>query len=65
MVTIQFVCQHRLSGDDPVRAVCPTCGERRVSRVFAPHPRFRGTVNGPYAEYQDLPPEAVRWTKET
>jgi hypothetical protein len=65
MVTLKFACGHTLTTVmPPETAECPTCGDLRVSRVTAPPPRFRGTVSGPYAEYRELPPEAVRFTKE-
>jgi DNA-directed RNA polymerase subunit RPC12/RpoP len=65
MVTITFACGHRLSSANaPDQAVCPTCGDRRVSRVKAPAPRFHGTVVGPCATYEDLPAVPVRLAKE-
>lgn len=65
-ITVTFACGHRLSGSDQMTdPVCPTCGERRVTRVAAPPPRFTGVVHGPCATFQDLPAQPVRLAKET
>lgn len=65
MITVTFSCGHRLQQDRVEIPICPACGERRVARVKAPPPRFRGVVVGPCAEYVDLPAKPVKVTKET
>ena len=52
MITLRFACRHRITftdTDQPSAPVCPTCGERRVSHVTAPAPRFSGMAGGPCA----------------
>ena len=62
-IKVQFACGHTLtSPDDMTHAQCPACGERRVSRVTAPAPRFRGLVDGPCATFEVLPAVPVRLT---
>lgn len=48
-MTATWACGHRgvVSSDVSEAPVCPHCGERRVSDVKAPAPRFRGPVTGP------------------
>lgn len=60
MITVRFACGHAESVDVKVvdTPVC-WCGERRVSHVDAPRPRFRGVAQGPCAEYEDLPAQPV------
>lgn len=56
-MTVTFACGHtqELTGDEnPPRCVC---GSTRVVDVKARKPRFRGTVKGPVAEFEDLPPK--------
>lgn len=61
MIAIRFACGHALTGpDDLATAECPVCGERRVSRVTAPAPRFVGMVTGPCARFEALPAQPVR-----
>lgn len=51
MISLRFACGHAFDLDDATSApVCPTCGERRVSRVTAPAPRFTGFCSGPSAD---------------
>lgn len=56
-IRIRFACGHtRLLGSDAgeVSVECETCGERRVSSVTAPPPRFRGVncaVEGPHVSH--------------
>lgn len=65
-MTLRFACGHAVSGADITTAQCQTCGERRVSHVQAPPPRFTGLVLGPCATFQDLPAQPVSLTtKET
>ena len=49
-ISVRFACGHpRQELGEAVDAAptCPICGERRVSHVQAPPPRFRGAVRGP------------------
>lgn len=57
MITVTFACGHGFALDPSVAVApeCPTCGERRVSRVTAPAPRFTGWCSGPSAESTPLP----------
>ena len=48
-VRITFACGHGQAWQDGGAPICATCGERRVSRVKAPAPRFRGVCVGPSA----------------
>jgi hypothetical protein len=52
-MTITFACGHRVtldaSADNPPQC---SCGERRVARVQAPAPRFRGACRGPVATFE-------------
>lgn len=51
MITIVFACGHRLDwADEKTQPVCPECGDRRVSRVTAPPPRFRGVGSSPLSQ---------------
>lgn len=52
MIYVRFACGHRFSIDPSALSapICPTCGERRVSRTSAPAPRFVGVCSGPSAE---------------
>ena len=55
MIRLTFACGHRFTLDDANTApLCPACGERRVSRVTAPPPRFVGCCQGPTAETKAL-----------
>lgn len=55
-MTITFACGHRVTlgtvGDTP--PVCE-CGERQISTVKAPAPRFTGACQGPLAVTVSLP----------
>ena len=60
-MTITFACQCAPLtvsdvGDTP--PVC-RCGERRISDVKAPAPRFRGVCQGPSATYTHAEPAIV------
>jgi hypothetical protein len=59
-MTITFACGHtqirEVSVDTP--PLCG-CGERRVARVVAPAPRFRGACLGPHAVQEALAGVAV------
>ena len=59
MMTIFFVCGHRLQGsfNDPPK--CAECGETRIRSVQAPAPRFTGAALGPCATYRPLSAIAV------
>ena len=47
-MTISFKCGHSLDVDDVTNApVCTQCGERQISNVTAPAPKFRGACSGP------------------
>lgn len=56
MITVTYACGHtaNVSAKGDVPPICE-CGERRVSRVKAPAPRFRGVCQGPSAVTVDLP----------
>lgn len=45
-MTVTFACGHQQNYQDGT-PICERCGERRVSKVQAPRPVFRGTVSGP------------------
>lgn len=66
MITIRFACGHGFTIDASVSAapVCPTCGERRVSRVLAPAPKFTGFCSGPSAESKALEGTPIAIPKE-
>jgi hypothetical protein len=53
-VTLACGCVLKLSDTDGP-PVCPTHQERRVSRVVARAPKFRGVCQGPHAVYESLP----------
>ena len=56
MITVSFPCPHAsVEWDEGTGGTpqCPICGERRVSRVQAPAPRFRG-CRGPSADGERL-----------
>lgn len=57
---ITFACGHTQKRDASVDTppLCG-CGERRVSRVVAPAPRFRGACLGPHAVQEALTGVAV------
>lgn len=55
MITIIFACGHTTDVDDPVAPPICACGERRISHVKAPPPRFVGACRGPHATYRELP----------
>lgn len=47
-MTIWFTCGHALDLDDVAEPpVCPQCGERQITNVKAPAPRFTGACSGP------------------
>lgn len=58
-IQILFACGHQTSVDEHEadQPICLTCGERRIQRVHARPPRFRGACRGPLA-IED--PEAAR-----
>jgi len=58
-VRVRFACGHGQAWAEGDAPVCATCGERRVARVQAPPPRFRGVVQGPSATAEDLTAVAV------
>lgn len=60
MIRVRMACGHPLEWDEtqPAPPVC-ACGDRRVSRVTAPAPRFVGVARGPSVETTPLPPVAV------
>ena len=64
MIYVKFACGHRFSVDGNSAPVCPTCGERRVSRTQAPAPRFVGICSGPSAESKALEGIPVGMPKE-
>lgn len=66
MITVRFACSHGFQ-IEPTSAApeCPTCGERRVSRVTAPAPRFSGWCSGPSAESAPLPAIPIPLSKES
>ena len=49
-MTLTWACGHRGTVKDSVTdaPIC-VCGERRIQRVTAPVPRFRGACRGPLA----------------
>jgi hypothetical protein len=55
-IWIRFACGHGFGIDRNVTSVpiCPTCGERRISRTTAPAPKFVGLCSGPSAESKVL-----------
>ncbi len=55
MIEVRFGCGHVAAvGEKDEGAVCPVCGDRRVQRVTAPAPRFRGVCHGPHATFEPL-----------
>jgi len=48
-MTVTFACGHTATVESTDTPVCH-CGERRVSRVDAPPPRFHGVATGPYCD---------------
>ena len=64
---MRFACGHEATmSEPPTRPECPRCQEHRVSRVWAPAPRFRGLCTGPSA-VKDLTiaPHATPLVKES
>lgn len=59
-MNVTFGCGHRLSIAPDKDPICG-CGNRKVVRVDAPRPTFRGIANGPCARYEDLPGQPVTW----
>ncbi len=60
MVTVRFACEHELKvGDNPAATPQCSCGEKRVTRVHAPPPRFSGACSGPYAVMKAVTPAVV------
>lgn len=53
MIEVTLACGHtmKVSGEDA--PVCH-CGERRVQRVKARAPKFRGVCQGPHASFTAL-----------
>lgn len=65
MIRLTFACGHRFTLDDANTApICPACGERRVSLVTAPAPRFSGFCQGPSADAQALAAIPIALPKE-
>ena len=66
-MTVKFACGHELTMEDATAApLCPTCREHRVSRVWAPAPRFRGLCTGPSATHDPtVSPHNTPLTKES
>lgn len=64
---LRYACGHSAVYEAaPVRPECPTCQERRVSRVWAPPPRFRGLCTGPSATHDPtVSPHNTPLTKES
>ena len=59
-ITVTFRCgHHQIVGPDADIVICPQCGERRVARVVAPPPRFRGVATGPSAVEAEVGSGAV------
>jgi hypothetical protein len=60
-IDIRFACGHRMSlgRDADTSSVRCECGERRVSYVAAPPPRFTGTADGPHVTRVELEPIKV------
>lgn len=54
-----FRCGHDGMFRENQTPTCPTCGEKGVSRAFAPAPRFVGTATGPHVTTQALEPITV------
>lgn len=53
---LRMACGHALTvSETEATVICDECGERRVSRVTARAPRFRGVVQGPSATFVNLP----------
>jgi len=42
MITVTFGCGHTAQMDGTEKKQCPECGDKRVSSVKAPKPRFTG-----------------------
>ena len=64
MIPVLFRCGHRGTFTDKKAAeaqapICPECGERGISRSFAPNPSFVGTASGPFVEPKALDPAVV------
>lgn len=54
-IRLSFACGHAQTVSDTEQVpICETCGERRVSRVTARAPKFRGVCQGPHAQYAAL-----------
>lgn len=54
-IRLGFACGHALTISESDQApVCEQCGERRVSRVTARAPKFRGVCQGPHAQFVPL-----------
>jgi len=57
MIPVRYACGH-LSAINPDEPAPPcACGERRIARVIAPPPRFRGVASGPHVT--SVPLEAI------
>ena len=55
MIKVTMACGHTIPWEDGTAApVCDACQERRVGRVQAGAPRFRGRCEGPSATTDDL-----------
>jgi hypothetical protein len=64
MITITFLCGHtrEMTGNE-AGELCCGCGERQVTKIDAPAPRFTGHVQGPHAEFKNLDPQPVTFEK--
>jgi hypothetical protein len=60
-IRLRFACGHSLNleATDNQPPNCPTCGEKRVQRTFAPPPRFTGFCSGPNTQMKALEPFAA------
>ncbi len=67
MIRVQFACGHgvELPVNHVGAPVCPHCHETRIAAVFAPAPRFTGTVSGPCATTKELSPATVSLSATT
>lgn len=55
MITLVMACGHALSvNENGAESPICACGERRVAKVIARAPTFRGVCQGPHATYEAL-----------
>jgi len=49
MITVRFACGHEVTvqATETDAPVCPRCADKRITRVVAPPPKFRGMGSGP------------------